>query len=1497
MRCVTGDSWWVLAWLLLGVVTTAEPGQVIALEGTAQGGPELPSVPVYVEDSPAAEEAIEQARHLQRQGRQTRAALEYQQVIDEYAGKLLLVDEGIYTDVARRVRRMVLTDAELLSAYRLGHEAVAANALAEALTPGANCLALAQVFDRFALCRSGLEAGLLLAAVYLERARPDDAAVVLDELAEHPDLSGSADRWHLLQAAAGLFAGQPDRVHRHRLELRQLGTAAAAQFDAWADRLRRPRVEPTIGVRQPSPAKAWPELPDVPLWQVTTVPQDPTDPGTGTYTANVRRALGTAARRGRAGAQVPLLPLVQAQRLYFNDGVSITALDRSSARPLWQYRGTDRALGAELTQSSPTLGSVNDARSVSIDGDALVAVIGRATSLQPMGRSGLHRTRLVCLDRRDGRLRWSVQPVDLDETLSRGFFHGTPIAQQGRIYVPVRRAQLSRFQGALVVALDASTGKLLWRRYLSSAATTSARSERLLTQMLLHAGRLYVADHLGSVACLDSRTGSVLWLTTTVANRAPRPRLRAGALGTVALLGAVTGVDPPILVAAGLIVPRAGDNGAAWLLDPATGRKIKVLAGSAWSEARYVLPVGRPCTGVLTVGHALRLYDGTSLELRWAHPLPASARSKGGAARPAVTQRHVAVPVGNLLHVYDLLTGQTVLRQQLAKPGNVLVLPDQLILTDVLEAFGYMTWSQASARLRQQIAAAETDPAGGLALAHLALLGQRWPVLLEGLDAALAALRQSDAATPIDPEAPWRDPGVAAATGTTGDAGEPAVAPGQQQVFALLRALVDPESGQPAGISGQARRRLDRVTADAGLRGELFERLAAAATGPGDVVAYRLALGRFLAAADKPVEAVDQYQAILTDPVLSKQQVHLLPGSRQAGLEARMRLVALVQAEGPGVYADYEALAGERLAELSAQDGAAAAAFIDLAEQFPLASTMPAARAAGADVLARQGRLTQAVVQFSRAYSEVRTTALRQRIVGRLVELHDQRGQIGRARQWLRRVRREHPDLKPLRAGTPVAIDRWLAELVDLRRPDSRLPTITLPLGEPYALPGRLLSPTAQRRETWPRDMIVTYADHAVQLRAGPSLRTRWQLPVGGADVALLALTGEQALLWSDQAATLTAVDVRSGEAMWASGDLRAMIERIVGGALTGAQRELKRVLNPTGLRLRGGRVESATDVIEPGPLLLAVGAMVVGVADGAGRVVALDRYGGQVLWQYRCASERLSHMAVDEDTVALAGTTELPNQSQIGKVVLLDVLTGRPKLPPWQENDAVGWLGFGDAGSFLYATASSVAALDLATGDVQWRLAITGKPMSGLGAVGDGHLLLHDTGGSVLMIDAVAGRLVRRMEMPGTGVGPAVEPSASPLRMDATGGQWHLLTPWRAQAWACDGRLLWRDAISAARRALLLQLVGDQVVALAAQVERPAPLPERAGERPPEGRNLHYRLFVLDRSSGAIVAEYDLPIGDRPLDPRAGVCLDHRFVLSTDAFTIVVPDAVATAP
>jgi outer membrane protein assembly factor BamB/tetratricopeptide (TPR) repeat protein len=1458
-------AWFAGRWLVVILTASLAVGQTV-VDG--------PSMSVYIEDSPAAQELVDQARVLQSQGRLAQAVIKHQQVIDQYGSRLMDVDQGLYIDASRRVAMEIRADSDLLAAYRRLQQPLAARALDAAMGPPMDEAKLSEIVLRFGLTEAGLEAGLYLAAMQMERAAIEDAMVVLDGLSDHPDIASRGETYHLLQAAAGWYAWQNDRLEQHRAELERLGARDALdQLTAWTALSRDVVDEVTIDVLRPLPTAQWPGVTDQPLWEMFTTGQIEIFAGN---VAVSHRRLQLMRNGVSQSLDYLMMPLVAGETLLLNDNDTVMALDRISGRPLWIHRPDEDSVSYQVNSGRfqfPQL--MPDSRGVSVDGDTVAAIIGQASPMQRAMPGNQLETWLVCLERDDGTLRWRIKPGDIEANLEHSFFHGTPLAHSGRVFVLVRRHQMSGFNGAFVIAIDAANGAVLWRRHLSSAVPGRNRTIAAMTQMLYHAGRLYLSDNLGSVACIDARTGAAMWVA--VAEDLPAPSQPVLQMRRPRVLNPEVG-NPPVICEAGLVVVGVAGASDVWLLDPASGELLRQLDDDAWTDAQFVLPAmtqaGR-AGAIVTVGKDVRLHDGETLEPIWTAPLHRD-NQRQPQGRPVVTQSHVIVSLGDQLLVFDITSGERVETDQARTAGNIMALDDQLIVAGPTSAAGYMTWTHASEQLERRIASRPADPNPGLALAHVALVNEQWDALLQGIDAALIALDRRAAAG----LAPHDDPMA-------------------RQVFDEIRAMLDPEGAANAPVIMQLASQIGAM--DNALRAKLFDRMARSAIGPQDLVAYHLAYGRFLTESGKHVEAVDAYQAILLDATLAGQDVQFRSGSRQAGLEATLRLGDVVRDYGVAAYAGYESMAADRLARMLAEGGAPSEAMIALAQQFPLSSSAPAARLAAADLLAQQGRRTEAIIQLIRAYNRVRDDALLPRIVGRLAELFERQDQPGRARNWLERAKREHPLIQPVREGRPMHTDVWIAQLADRSRRDEQLPVIALPLAEPRTFEGRLLTPTAQPAAQWPRDMFIVLRapDDSVriELRAGDDFDVAWSLPTEADDVALLSLTREQALLWSESTASLIAVDVPTGDVAWRVDGLNRQIDAIGGEAITPDQRRFRQDMNVGGIRVaRRGGFELDVPVIEPG-YLIAAGDMVVAVSDRAGRIVAVDRHGGNILWRHRCEMETASLMVMSDDALAIAGETRLPDEATSGILIVLDPFTKQKRMPVMPEGSAIVWMQFPEAGILRYATEQFVVGVDLNRIDDTWRLQLDAGMLTGR-IVSDGsHLLAQKSDGALLIIDTDRRQVVRSISITPPSMAAPTEPqvqfgelmptagiSDELMRVDAAPGQWLLLSPWQVQARRTDGELAWRDAISGEDRNMLMQLVGDQHVAVVADVRQGAPV---AGAR----AAMTYYLYLFDRHGGAIRAEVPLPIEMRPLPSRQAMLLDGGIVVDGGDRTVLVTE------
>ncbi len=164
----------------------------------------------------------------------------------------------------------------------------------------------------------------------------------------------------------------------------------------------------------------------------------------------------------------------------------LTALERTEGKQLWQYEREVPVLTLRGT-SAPL-----------VTADKVYA--------------GLDSGEVVALSLEDGREQW-IKPV----TTPRGRteiermvdIDANPVIVGDTLYVV-------GFQGNLV-ALNAESGELLWKRQLSSLMTPA-----------IQAKYLFVSDQEGAVWAFDRQDGSALWKQDGLLNRAPSPPLADG---------------------------------------------------------------------------------------------------------------------------------------------------------------------------------------------------------------------------------------------------------------------------------------------------------------------------------------------------------------------------------------------------------------------------------------------------------------------------------------------------------------------------------------------------------------------------------------------------------------------------------------------------------------------------------------------------------------------------------------------------------------------------------------------------------------------------------------------------------------------------------------------------------------------------------------------------------------------------------------------------------
>ncbi len=1417
--------------------------------------PGLPGLPtahaatVYLEDSPAAQELVEEAESLQTQGRLGEAVDLLQRVIEDYGNKLMATDEAAYTDALRWVGDRINRDPVLAAAYRERFAHEARRLLDHALTPAADASALAQVAQRYALTEAGLKATLALAGLRLEEADAAGAAALLRSLETHPDFALHAAAAHRLTAWAAGMAGEADAV---TAALVRLEAVAPDQAHATREELAALLEHHARIVGHAAPPHDPPPL-ERPLWEIDLAtdrsPQDTAshgqtvhvfeldDPGAAARIhVNVARSPG---RMPAANQPTPTLrPVATEQMLVVSDNERVIAVDRTSGRVRWVYDHEMPTIEGQRYNLAGFGRVTLDERAVLHHGDAIYAVMGHTVPWQGRRAQLAPPTQLVCLDAQTGSLRWAVATGDLDEGIGRASFHGTPVACDGQIIAMARRSQVSSFQDSYLLSIDAHAGTLRWRRHLGSTSGGINRGGASpLSRMTLMGERIYFCDNQGTAAALDARTGTVRWLrvlTTQSADARGRPSADISPFSDTA---------SPTMSRAGLILPLETEQGRGLLLDPEDGsilRTFNTQSGMARADDLMALPGG----DILAIGPTVLRLDGDTFQQRWAFQPPRAASGSPGPAHITVLGPRAiyssGTPGSPRLDEIDLETGESVRHHPVPWAGPVLALGDAWIVTSGTRMGSYLDWPSAYAKLKQQAADRPGSPEPGLNMAMLALSAGRADAVGEGVDLAMTALAHADTRQ-----------------GRAADARREA----RKRVFDELLTLT------------HRTRDIDPAVIEA-----IFDRLAATTDNPGELVAYNLGRGAFLERTGRLEQAVEYYQAVLLDPQLAARPADQAGAVRRGEVAARQRLFALVEAHGPRVYENFERRATLELASIPPGGRDALNELLALAQRYPLAEAAAEALFLAARRQAQSPAHAAAVTQFRRAYQMTAADDLRRRAAASLADYYQQQGRPDAAIRWLELVARDHPGLRLPRGDQLVAPADWIATLRQGHATPPTRPRLTPPLGQPLTLAGTPLPhvSTVSDDTLTTREVILSSGRGArpaagktyqLSLYTLPETTPRWTVPAPPGDPHLVDQDDHHALLWSAAAGTIHALSTRDGSPLWPAVEVLPLLREVGDHGLAERRRatagDVLDVVEGDAALLRQVRGEVTPDRTDQPPRVVA-GESVVCVIDGRGRAVGLDRYTGRALWHFAMPMDAVTHAALIDDVLAVAGVTAPDTESASSMVVVLDLVTGRPRFPGIEDRDPVQWLGAAPGGDPLLLTQTQLTRHDRRDGQLLWRLTL-GHPVADPAVTLSDDILYISGESRLLAVDlASAALLAAAPDLPG--------------RTDGVGfnGRLIALSPDGATALNPDLSTAWRDAIHLQPKRLTTQRLGERHVALLAQ--------------PPGGGLDTIHLYLLDADTGRIVAELVTPPGRVGSTPVTVRLLENHLLLAARGQTLIIP-------
>lgn len=729
------------------------------------------------------------------------------------------------------------------------------------------------------------------------------------------------------------------------------------------------------------------------LWKSKLAEQDASDKRSGIVDALVQS--------GRdEGRGLTMFPVVSGDLVFAQLRRDIIALHRRSGMSAWRLRsGAPPADPMAYLEDQPP------------GWDSPVVDQGRLFATLPTGDGSFYNYdserevhELVCLDAASGREIWRSPQNAPDAQGTIAAYDSAPIVRNGRVYVVSRKRRSFGFEDAFLDCHRAKDGRLLFRTHLGSASTSSFGLRGATKSVCaFHGDSVFVCTNLGTVAAVSAFSGAVRWLRLYERYRPD---------GANASAWAPRDIQPwnfnPVVYSEGRLVILPTDSARLLLLSAEDGSILQ--AASVESIGGMQTVFGLKGNLLCGAGESIVCYDVAMNEVRWTKRMPEGTSIHG---RGAWAGDDILVPHRNGYSRFRVEDGS---RTDVAfaadrRGGNLLVLPEHVIVAEVDELSCYARKSDIWNNLRDRMAAAPGDPLPALEFAEVAFGAGETDQALKILDEAVRRVSPSlSAGDPVIRERILGD--VLNFVGTVSKA-----KPNDKEVLDKLY-----------GIAGES------------------------AQSPASNIAYRFRFADVFSTSDQPARAVRLYQQVLYDRSL--RDLPAFPGdsaNRPAAAFARARIGELVGQFGADVYAEFEAEAARRLESArNAKDGSG---LLAVAEVFPNSRSAPQALVFYGDILAASGRHDEAARQFARAYHRFNAVADRPVLLQKIAAAYKNAGQSEHAFLWLTKAAREFPKARMEDGGRRFTFSELRDRLGDVRsHVNPSRPRIALPLQRRYQM-------------------------------------------------------------------------------------------------------------------------------------------------------------------------------------------------------------------------------------------------------------------------------------------------------------------------------------------------------------------------------------------------------------------------------------------------------------
>ncbi|MCL2647670.1 MAG: PQQ-like beta-propeller repeat protein [Phycisphaerales bacterium] len=918
---------------------------------------------IYVDDSFTAVDKLCEAANKAKQGQVEVVIKKYQDIIDNYGQKLVYLNNDSYVSITDFVREQLLAMPAVKDGMYDSLFGTDAKKAVEEAVARRDITNLLRVCDRYFPATTSLDGLSLAAEWHFERGEFAAAARIWELLLKHPMVSPKSSHRAVFlfrSLVAEHFAGNSAKAKllRERLAMdfpHATGPVSGQETDlleAADTMLALPEMVQTELIPNEWPTfqggpsrRALPHVNasvDARLWSIPL--DDESIIGVkknATATLN-EEDLNVRLIRRRQGidtdANLQMLdsyPVMSNGILFLHTGERVVALSANAGTLLWAYpvRPMPRNNPGYMDYGYPYRASSHNSVTV-FDGQVFAILPAAADTASPdvrrryMPYAGMGNTRLVCIDQQAGQEVWSVasSSVKLEKPGQLAFI-GSPIVTRQGVFVIGRKMGDGGFAEIYLIRLERSTGKPEWSCYLCSASSLSAyygmpNLSGTIPIPTLADDVVYISTGQGVDCAVDANAGRILWLQITPAAKTSRspsemynpqpptpsrksnpPLVFGDKLITCESVGGGGGV------AAGVrIYNRENGEVIRSIAKTQLGMStLDVLAGIVGNKAFLV---GTAANG----GSAIVALDLVTLTKSkdWEISEPRlSAETGRQQGRPFLSADTLYVPYEKgMLFVNTATAAQDFHAWQAtendkkltyAKPGNLLVTSEQVIVLNDSEIAGYSKWETAYANRLADIRRNASDANPELALAEVAFRTAHYDISQEHMTRAVSL------ATSLAPGSAGGSVGLPAGFGTRL----------YQTNLNFARQLL---GNADINIRDHARFYFGqcRLTArDAAQQAE-----------------WRLCMSELSLAQNNAVEAAELYHQVLADPAMRNAKITRGESTARAAVTAEQLFLTLInKPNGPEIYKRYEGQAQALLNK--ARDAKDAGALSVIVESFP----------------------------------------------------------------------------------------------------------------------------------------------------------------------------------------------------------------------------------------------------------------------------------------------------------------------------------------------------------------------------------------------------------------------------------------------------------------------------------------------------------------------------------------------------------------------------------